>query len=77
MAQLEAGVRCKWSWSCLKLESKCDMKGKECVSTVTVIKINRETRPCQLRSAAKRSIMLPRSPMPFWHIVVFVVPFTS
>ncbi len=30
VAQLEAGVRCKWSWSWLNLESKCDVKGKEC-----------------------------------------------
>ncbi len=27
VAQLEAGVRCKWRWSWLKLESKCDVKG--------------------------------------------------
>ncbi len=31
VAQLEDGVRCKWSWSWLKLESKCVVKGKECV----------------------------------------------
>ncbi len=29
-----------------------------------------ETRPCQ--TAAKRSIMLLRAPMPFWHIVKVV-----
>ncbi len=31
VAQLEAGVRCKWSWSWLKLESKCDVKGEDYV----------------------------------------------
>ncbi len=40
VAQLEVGVRCKWSWSWLKLESRCDVKGKGmCVSIVTVKKI--------------------------------------
>ncbi len=39
MAQLEAGVRCRWRQSWLELVSKCDVKGKEFVSIVTVKKI--------------------------------------
>ncbi len=31
VAQLEAGVRCKWRWSWLKLESKYDVKEMEYV----------------------------------------------
>ena len=31
VAQLEAGVRCKWSWSWLKLDSKSNVKGVEYV----------------------------------------------
>ncbi len=31
VAQLEAGVRCKWCWFWLKLESQCNVKGKEYV----------------------------------------------
>ncbi len=75
VAQLEAGVRCKWSWSWLNLESKCDVKGKEYVFQLWQLKTTNiwETRPRQTQpSAAKRSIMLPRAPMPFWHIVKVV-----
>ena len=31
VTQLEAGVRCNWSWAWLKLETKMDFKGKSCV----------------------------------------------
>ena len=36
VAKLEAGFRCKWAWSWLKLDSKSNVKGEECVPTVTV-----------------------------------------
>jgi len=28
VAQLEAGVRCKWHWSWLKLDSRNEVRGK-------------------------------------------------
>ncbi len=55
VAQLKAGVRCKWSWSWLKLESKCDVKGKEYVFQLSQFKKkNRETRPCQMQPLLQR-----------------------
>ncbi len=55
----------------VRIKVCCEGKGM-CVSIVTVKKNKktpRETRPCQ---TVKRSIILPRAPVPFWHIVKVV-----
>ncbi len=59
VAKLEAGVRCKWSWSWLKLESKCDVKGKEYVFTFpscgsVVEHCVSSAKCCRLNSQGKR-----------------------